>query len=236
MKAAVIEFPGSNCDHDVHHVLNDVAGIPAEYVWHRETSLAGYDAVVLPGGFSYGDYLRCGAIARFSPIMAEVERFAAEGKPVLGICNGFQMLTECHLLPGALLRNRKLKFLCRDVHLRVERSGSLFAKKYKTGDVLRIPIAHMDGNYVCDAATLEELEKGKRIVFRYAHPDGARADDSDEANPNGSLASIAGITNKEGNVLGMMPHPERLSEAALGGTDGKKLFLSLRKFLEGRPI
>jgi len=234
MKAAVIEFPGSNCDHDVHHVLNEVAGIPADYVWHGDTSLAGYDAVVLPGGFSYGDYLRCGAIARFSPIMPEVERFAAEGRPVLGICNGFQVLTECHILPGALLRNRKLKFLCRDVHLRVERSGSLYSKKYRTGQVLRIPIAHMDGNYFCDAATLEELEKGRRIVFRYVRPDGTRDDGDDASNPNGSLASVAGIMNKEGNVLGMMPHPERLSEAALGGTDGKKLFQALRKFLEGR--
>ena len=234
MQAAVVVFPGSNCDHDVHHVLNEVAGIPADFVWHGESSLAGYDAVVLPGGFSYGDYLRCGAIARFSPILPEVERFAKEGRPVLGICNGFQVLTECHLLPGALLRNRKLKFLCQDVHLRVEHSASLFTAKYRKGEVLRIPIAHMEGNYFCDPDTLRQLEEEKRVVFRYARPDGTREDGDHTANPNGSLDSIAGIMNREGNILGMMPHPERLSEAALGGTDGKRLFQALKKFLEGR--
>ena len=166
--------------------------------------------------------------------MAEVERFAKEGKPILGICNGFQVLTECHLLPGALLRNRKLKFLCQDVHLRVEPSASLFTAKYRKGEVLRIPIAHMDGNYFCDPDMLKQLEVEKRVVFRYVRPDGTREDGDHTANPNGSLDSIAGIMNREGNILGMMPHPERLSEAALGGTDGKRLFMTLKKFLEGR--
>lgn len=232
MKVAVIVFPGSNCDFDVYYALKEVAGIPAQLVWHKEKSLKGFNGVVLPGGFSYGDYLRAGAIAKFSPVMEEVKRFALEGKPVLGICNGFQILTEAGILPGALLRNKNLKFLCQDVYLRVENKNPVFMKYLKKGDVIKLPIAHMDGNYYCDEKTLKELIENKQIAFRYSTPSGEVKENS-KYNPNGSLHSIAGILNREGNVLGMMPHPERYVEKMLGSSDGLSIFRSLKKFFTG---
>lgn len=217
MNFGVIVFPGSNCDHDCLHVISSVLGQQAVPVWHKDTSLAGLDAVILPGGFSYGDYLRTGAIARFSPVMAAVEREAQRRKLVIGICNGFQILLEAGLLPGAMLRNESLEFRCQWVHLRVENDALPYTALYRRGQVLRMPIAHGDGNYYADAATLAELQRNGQIVFRYCTPDGRI---TREANPNGSLGNIAGICNREGNVFGMMPHPERCSEAELGGTDG----------------
>lgn len=232
MKVAVIVFPGSNCDFDVYHALKEVSGIPAELVWHKEKSLKGFSGVVLPGGFSYGDYLRAGAIAKFSPVMEEVKKFAFEGKPVLGICNGFQILTEAGILPGALLRNKNLKFLCQDVYLRVENKNPIFMKYLKEGDVIKLPIAHMDGNYFCDEKTLKDLIEKRQIAFRYSTPDGEVQENS-KFNPNGSLFSIAGIFSREGNVLGMMPHPERYVEKLLGSKDGLYIFKSLKKFFVG---
>lgn len=232
MKVAVIVFPGSNCDFDVYYALKEVSGIPAELVWHKEKSLKGFNGVVLPGGFSYGDYLRAGAIAKFSPVMEEVKKFALEGKPVLGICNGFQILTEAGILPGALLRNKNLKFLCQDVYLRVENKNPIFMKYLKEGDVIKLPIAHMDGNYFCDEVTLKDLIKNKQIAFRYSSPDGEIKENS-KFNPNGSLFSIAGIFSRGGNVLGMMPHPERYVEKLLGSKDGLYIFKSLKKFFMG---
>jgi phosphoribosylformylglycinamidine synthase I len=229
MKVAVITFPGSNCDYDLYKAAQQVGGNPT-FVWHRERGLDGYDAVLLPGGFSYGDYLRAGAIARMSPIMEDVIGFAEAGGPVLGICNGFQILCEAGLLPGALVRNDSLKFRGRDVFLSVERSDTLFTDGYAKGQVLRIPIAHGEGNYEADKATLESLEADGRVVFRYCDAQGnANAD----ANPNGSWHNIAGITNAQGNVLGMMPHPERAMEDLLGSTDGIGLFTSLASSLSG---
>ncbi|WP_088816202.1 MULTISPECIES: phosphoribosylformylglycinamidine synthase subunit PurQ [Listeria] len=216
MKFAVIQFPGSNCDLDMLHAIRDVLGEEAEYVWHAEKSLAGFDAVLLPGGFSYGDYLRTGAIAKFANIMKEVMRFAEEGRPVLGVCNGFQILTECGLLPGALIRNRNLHFVCKTLPLQVENADTLFTSSYQAGEEIQIPVAHGEGNYYCDAETLAELQANKQIVFTYA-----------AENPNGSAANIAGIVNKRGNVLGMMPHPERAVEEIVGGVDGLKLFQSI---------
>lgn len=218
MKFAVIVFPGSNCDLDMYHAVKDVLGEEAEYVFHTETSLEGFDGVLLPGGFSYGDYLRCGAIAQFSPIMLEVKRFADEGRPVLGICNGFQVLVETGLLPGVLMRNRDLKFMCKTVELNVENNETMFTSDYAAGETIQVPIAHGEGNYYCDDETLEALQANGQIVFTYAN------------NPNGSVADIAGITNTAGNVLGMMPHPERAVEALLGGEDGKRLFTSIVKW------
>ncbi|MEM7415963.1 MAG: phosphoribosylformylglycinamidine synthase subunit PurQ [Gemmatimonadota bacterium] len=223
MKVAVITFPGSNCDYDLYKAAQQVGGDPT-FVWHRERGLDGYDAVLLPGGFSYGDYLRAGAIARMSPIMEDVIDFAGRGGPVLGICNGFQILCEAGLLPGALIRNDSLKFESRDVILRVERNDTLFTSTYEAGQLLRVPIAHGEGNYEADASTLEQLEADGRIVFRYVDPAG---DATEAANPNGSWHNIAGITNAEGNVLGMMPHPERAMEDLLGSTDGVGVFTSL---------
>ncbi|QPC45487.1 phosphoribosylformylglycinamidine synthase subunit PurQ [Mangrovibacillus cuniculi] len=217
MKFAVIVFPGSNCDVDMYHAVVDALGEEAEYVSSTATSLVGFDGVLLPGGFSYGDYLRCGAIARFAPVMSEVQRFADEGKPVLGVCNGFQILTEAGLLPGGLLQNEGQTFLCETVTLRVENNHSLFLTNYEVGEKIEIPIAHGEGNYVCSEETLQELHDNRQIAFKY------------ENNPNGSMANIAGITNKQGNVLGMMPHPERAVEALLGSTDGKRLFESMIK-------
>lgn len=217
MKFAVIVFPGSNCDVDMYLAVVDSMSEEAEYVPSTATSLVGFDGVLLPGGFSYGDYLRCGAIAQFAPIMAEVKRFAEEGKPVLGVCNGFQILTEAGLLPGGLLRNEGQTFLCETVTLRVENNQSLFLTNYEVGEKVEIPIAHGEGNYVCSEETLQELIENRQIAFTY------------ENNPNGSMANIAGITNKRGNVLGMMPHPERAVEALLGSTDGKRLFESMIK-------
>ncbi len=225
MKFAVLQFPGSNCDHDCEWVLSHVLKQKTSLVWHQEAALpAGTDAVIVPGGFSYGDYLRCGAIARFSPVMKAVAAHAKKGGLVWGICNGFQILTEAGLLPGALMRNKSLSFLCQDVHLKVERTDTVFTRAVGDRQSLRMPIAHGEGNYACDAATLESLKQGRQILLRYSDPDGFV---TGRANPNGSLENIAGIINKEGNVLGMMPHPERASEAALGSTDGKLLFESL---------
>ena len=224
VRFGVIVFPGSNCDHDAEHVAGSVLGQDARLIWHKEGSLGDLDAVILPGGFSYGDYLRCGAIARFSPIMKDVVRFATSGGVVLGICNGFQVLTEAGLLPGALLRNESLKFVCRDVTLRVENDATMFTRGLARGTVLTIPIAHGDGNYFTDGDTMARLEQNGQIVFRYADTQGRI---TEEANPNGSLSNIAGIVNAAGNVLGMMPHPERAAESILGKTDGIKIFQSL---------
>ena len=218
MKFAVIVFPGSNCDLDMYHAVKDVLGEEAEYVFHTEISLEGFDGVLLPGGFSYGDYLRCGSIAQFSPIMAEVKRFAEEGRPVLGVCNGFQVLVEAGLLPGVLMRNRDLKFMCKTVDLVVENNETMFTSEYAAQETIRVPIAHGEGNYYCDETTLEALKANGQIVFTY------------KENPNGSVENIAGITNEAGNVLGMMPHPERAVEALLGGEDGKRLFTSIVKW------
>jgi phosphoribosylformylglycinamidine synthase subunit PurQ / glutaminase len=223
MKTAVIQFPGSNCDMDSWHVAQDLLG-DAELVWHSETRLPKCDLVWLPGGFSYGDHLRTGAIAALSPIMREVKAHAERGGLVLGICNGFQILTEAGMLEGALMRNNSLHFLCHDVHLKVERSDTAFTNTYNVGDVLRIPIAHNEGSYYADADTLERLEQEHRVVFRYTTPNGETVQ---EGNPNGSLNNIAGIINVRGNVLGMMPHPERATEELLGSSDGFKLFESL---------
>jgi phosphoribosylformylglycinamidine synthase len=227
MRIAVIVFPGSNCDRDVHHVLTDVLGVEADLVWHADGSLSGYDGVILPGGFSYGDYLRAGVIAAFSPIMREVRRLAEEGKPVLGICNGFQILVESGLLPGALMRNTGLKFVCKWVNLRVENNETLFTRRYSRGQVLQMPIAHNEGRYYIDPEGLKELKEHNQIVFRYTEPDGTP---SERSNPNGSLEAIAGVCNRRGNVLGLMPHPERASEAVLspsGSTDGLEVFRSM---------
>lgn len=224
MKFGVVVFPGSNCDHDTYHVISKVLGQPVDFIWHKDERIDGYDAIILPGGFSYGDYLRTGAIARFSPVMRSVRGFAASGGLVLGICNGFQILCEAGLLPGTLLRNRDLKFICEHVNVRVERTDTPFTVSYRKGQVLSIPIAHGDGNYFCDIDTLSELESDGRIIFRYCD---ARGEATDAANPNGSLANIAGICNRERNVLGLMPHPERASESLLGSNDGRLLFLSL---------
>lgn len=230
MKAGVVVFPGSNCDHDCYHVLKHVIGADTVFLWHKDTDLQGVDLVVFPGGFSYGDYLRCGAIAKFSPIVNEVIKFANAGGHVLGICNGFQVLTECGLLPGALLRNKGLKFICDYVNLRVDNTDTPFTGMYAAGEVVRVPIAHMEGNYFIDDEGLKSLEENNQIVFRYCDENGTCEEDS---NPNGAMANIAGIINKEGNVLGMMPHPERCSEKIMETRDGYFLFESLAKFIGG---
>ncbi|MBK6313932.1 MAG: phosphoribosylformylglycinamidine synthase subunit PurQ [Blastocatellia bacterium] len=224
MKFGVVVFPGSNCDHDAYHVISKVIGQPVDFIWHRDSDLDGYDCIVLPGGFSYGDYLRTGAIASLSPIMRSVVKFADHGGIVLGICNGFQILCESGLLPGALLRNASLAFACRHVNLRVERSDTMFTRDYEKGQVLSIPIAHGDGNYFCDDETLERLEGEGQVLFRYVD---AKGEPTPDSNPNGSRNNIAGIINDRGNVLGMMPHPERASEDALGSADGRGIFTSL---------
>ena len=221
MKAAVIVFPGSNCDRDVKVALEQSMGRPPHMVWHRESEMPDVDLIVVPGGFSYGDYLRSGAMAAHSPIMKEVVRRAHAGTAVLGICNGFQILTEAGLLPGVLMRNVRLKFICRDVDLRVETTASVFTKPYRKGQVVRFPIAHNDGNYFADERTLKTLEDQDRVAFRYASADG-KVDEA--ANPNGSLRNIAGILNEKRNVLGLMPHPERLADPELGGIDGRPMF------------
>ena len=231
MKFGVLVFPGSNCDHDTFHVISEVAHQPVTFLWHDSDDLAGVDAVLVPGGFAYGDYLRTGAIARFSPVMQAVRRFAASGGLVLGICNGFQILTEAGLLPGALMRNAGLKYICRQVHLRVETADSPFTNQLAKGDVLQIPIGHMEGNYFCSAEDLHALEAEDRIAFRYATLSG---DVTPEANPNGSLSNIAGILNAQRNVLGMMPHPDRSSEELLGSADGGKIFASMVEILATR--
>lgn len=224
MKFAVVVFPGSNCDHDAYHAVKHVLGQDAEFVWHKETSLKGADAVILPGGFSYGDYLRTGAIARFSPVMGAVKAFAAQGGPLLGICNGFQVLTETGLLPGALLRNRDLKFHCEHVCVRVEQTNTPFTLRATAGQVLSLPIAHGEGNYFADPETIALLESSGRVVFRYCDSQGGVGD---EANPNGSVHNIAGICNDGRNVVGLMPHPERACESPLGSADGLVLLESV---------
>ncbi len=229
MNFGVIVFPGSNCDHDCIHVLSDVLGHKAVPVWHKETKLDGLDAIILPGGFSYGDYLRTGAIARFSPVMGAVKQFAHEGGMVLGICNGFQILLEAGLLPGAMLRNRSLSFICKDVYVTVENAATPFTGLCQPGQVLKIPIAHADGNYYTDDVTLSQMKAAAQIVFRYCTPEGKV---TSEANPNGSLDNIAGIRNAAGNVMGMMPHPERSAEEILGNDDGRLIFLSMLDALQ----
>ncbi len=224
MNIGVVVFPGSNCDHDCAHVVKNVLGHDVTMVWHKETSLAGLDAVILPGGFSYGDYLRTGAIARFSPVMGAVKSFAHNGGVVLGVWNGFQILLEAGLLPGAMLRNRALHFVCKDVYVRVENAATPFTSLYQPGQILRIPVAHADGNYYTDPVTLAGLQANAQVIFRYCTEDGRV---TPEACPNGSLDNIAGISNPGGNVLGMMPHPERCVEAALGHEDGRALFQSM---------
>ncbi len=224
MRFGIIQFPGSNCDQDCLHAARQVMGQDAFYLWHKEHDLKGADCVMVPGGFSYGDYLRCAAIARFAPIMQEVRRFAENGGLVLGICNGFQILLEAGLLPGAMQRNQSLKFQCETVHLRVERGSGPFAAAARTGQVLRIPIAHGEGNYFADAATLAGLNRNRQVLFRYCDAEGR---ETPASNPNGSVENIAGITNRQGNVLGMMPHPERASEAILGSEDGRFIFESI---------
>jgi phosphoribosylformylglycinamidine synthase subunit PurQ / glutaminase len=231
MKFGVVQFPGSNCDFDTLHVLRNVMKRSTALLWHKDHDLQGVDCVVLPGGFSYGDYLRSGAIARFSPLMQEVKAFARDGGHVMGICNGFQILLELGLLPGAMLRNKDLKFLCQHVHIRVEDDRTDFTRAAKKGRVLRIPIAHFDGNYYAPARVLKEIERNRQVVFRYCDADGQV---TEEANVNGSLASIAGIRSREGNVLGLMPHPERASEAILGSEDGRAIFESIILSLERR--
>lgn len=218
----VAVFPGSNCDYDTYHAL-ETLGVNVRFVWHREQDLSGIDVLVLPGGFSYGDYLRTGAIARFSPLMQAVPRFLARGGLVIGICNGFQILLESGLLPGAMLPNRKLKFICRHVHLRVERSDTPFTRNLKAGAVLRIPIAHHGGNYYAPPEVLEAVEKNGQVLLRYCDEQG---NITDEANPNGSLNNIAGLMNEDGNVFGLMPHPERACESILGSTDGAGILTS----------
>jgi phosphoribosylformylglycinamidine synthase I len=224
MKASVIVFPGSNCDRDAAVALEAATGSPPAMIWHGDAELPKSDLIVLPGGFSYGDYLRSGAMAAHSPVMREVIRRAKAGTPVLGICNGFQVLTEAGLLPGVLMRNASLKFICKDVQLRVERNDTSFAGRYEEGQVIRLPIAHKDGSYFADKNTLDRLEGEGRIAFRYCDGKGQL---TEAANPNGSQRSIAGVYNETGTVLGLMPHPERLADPALGGTDGVKMFVSL---------
>ncbi len=226
MKFAVVVFPGSNCDHDAYHAVKHVLGQDAEFVWHKDASLRGADVVLLPGGFSYGDYLRTGAIARFSPIMREVTRFAAGGGPVIGICNGFQVLLECGLLPGAMLRNRSVQFQCEFVHVRVEQVDTPFTAACVPGQVLRIPIAHGEGNYYAEPDVLTALEANRQVIFRYTTASG---DVTEAANPNGSLNNIAGICNTQRNVVGLMPHPERACELAVGSRDGLVVLESVVK-------
>jgi phosphoribosylformylglycinamidine synthase len=231
IKFAVIVFPGSNCDHDAYHAAKHVLGHEAEFIWHKETSLKGADVVILPGGFSYGDYLRTGAIAQFSPVMTAVRAFAEAGGPLLGICNGFQVLCETRLLPGALLRNRDLKFHCEQVHVRVEQTDTPFTGRATKGQVLTLPIAHGEGNYFADAATVEALDASRRVIFRYCDEHGREAD---AANPNGSLRNIAGICSEGRNIVGLMPHPERACESPLGSKDGLVLFDSVVAALASR--
>lgn len=216
MKCAVLVFPGSNCDVDMYKAVEDCLGQPVEYVWYTRTDIDEFDCILLPGGFSYGDYLRPGAMASMAPVLAAVQKAAEAGKLIMGICNGFQVLTEARLLPGALRRNEKLKFCCETVELRVENNNTAFTSQYEAGEIIRIPIAHGDGNYYCDEETLSEMKKNNQIVFRYAGE-----------NPNGSIDDIAGVMNKDGNVLGMMPHPERAVHKWLGSDDGKRVFTSI---------
>jgi len=230
VRVGVIVFPGSNCDHDAYVAFKKIMNQPTDFIWHKETNLNPYDLIVLPGGFSYGDYLRCGAIARFSPVMKEVIAKSRSGVKVIGICNGFQILTESGLLPGALSMNKNRQFCCKDVYLKVENRETAFTQLCNSEEVLRIPIAHSEGNYYCSPEQLAQLQSNNQIVFKYSTPEGKI---TSEANPNGSLANIAGITNSEGNILGMMPHPERNSEPLIGNSDGKKILSSILASFKG---
>jgi phosphoribosylformylglycinamidine synthase len=229
MKFGVIVFPGSNCDQDCYYVIQDVLKQPVKYIWHQDTNVHGFDCLVLPGGFSYGDYLRTGAVARFSPVMKSVIDFANKGGLVIGICNGFQILLESGLLPGVMLRNTNLHFICKHVYIKVANNATAFTQLYKHNQVLKIPIAHNEGNYYIDAKNLEQIRKSRQIVFRYCSKDGLTAG---EFNPNGALDNIAGIINSRGNVLGMMPHPERSAEKILGSSDGLLVFESIAQWLK----
>jgi phosphoribosylformylglycinamidine synthase len=232
VKFAIVVFPGSNCDHDAYHAVKHVLGADAEFVWHKETGLRGADCVVLPGGFAHGDYLRTGALARFSPVMAGVARFAADGGPVIGICNGFQVLLEAELLPGAMLRNQSLKFQCEHVHIRVEQTDTPFTRNCRPGQVLRVPIAHGEGNWYAEPETVAAVERNRQVISRYVTPSGEA---TAAGNPNGSVANIAGLCSEQRNVVGLMPHPERACETALGSADGLVIFESvLGQVKEGR--
>ncbi|HHX28430.1 MAG: phosphoribosylformylglycinamidine synthase subunit PurQ [Bacillota bacterium] len=233
MRFGVVVFPGSNCDTDAYHAIKDVAGVQCEHVWHTTTDLSGFDAIVLPGGFSYGDYLRCGALARFSPVMESLYGFVEKGRLVIGICNGFQVLLEAGLLPGAMLANDVLEFRCQWVNLKVENNKTPFTLLYDPGEVIRFPIAHGEGNYYAEPDVLDELERTGRVVLRYVDGSGRP---TREANPNGAARNIAGIINEKGNVLGLMPHPERCAESILGGEDGRRVFLSMIKSLESGAL
>jgi len=229
VKFGVVVFPGSNCDQDCFYIVRDILNKPIKYIWHRDTRLDGFDCIILPGGFSYGDYLRTGAIARFSPVMKSLYAFANKGRIVIGICNGFQILLEAGLLPGAMLRNKDLHFICKHAYIKTENNNTVFTNLYVRNQILKIPIAHNEGNYYIDEEGLVELKINEQIVFRYCSPEGKT---SSEFNPNGALENIAGIMNKEGNVLGMMPHPERSSELELGSKDGILIFNSIVRWLE----
>ena len=231
MKFAIVVFPGSNCEADCLHIARDLLGCEADYVWHKETSLAGADAVILPGGFAYGDYLRAGALARFSPVMESVSEFAKSGGPVLGICNGFQVLLEAGLLPGAVRVNKTLRYICRDIFMRVESTETAFTRLYEPGQIVRMPIGHGEGNYTAPPEVLEELRRERRVVFRYCDEQGRV---NDAGNPNGAADNIAGIANREGNVVGLMPHPDRCSERLLGNDVGRKMFESVVTALAAR--
>jgi phosphoribosylformylglycinamidine synthase len=231
MKFGIVVFPGSNCDEDCHHVATDLLGCEADYIWHHERDLKGADAVILPGGFAYGDYLRAGALARFSPVMESVAEFARSGGPVLGICNGFQVLLEAGLLPGAMQINRGLRYVCRDIWMRAENTDTPFTSLYEKGEIVKMPIGHMEGNYTASPETLAALERDGLVVFRYCDPQGRV---TDEANPNGAIANIAGIRNAEGNVVGLMPHPDRCSEKLLGNDMGLRMFQSAVSALAAR--
>ena len=230
MKFGVVIFPGSNCDYDAYKVIEDVLKEKVKFLWHKETSLANYDCIILPGGFSYGDYLRTGAVARFSPIMKAVVKFAKKGGLVWGICNGFQILLEAGLLPGSMLTNAHLRFVCKYIYIRVERNDLPYTRACQIGQILKIPVAHKDGNYYISQNELLDLERNKQVIFRYCDENGNM---TEKSNPNGSIANIAGICNREGNILGLMPHPERASEKVLGSQDGRQLFLSVLKQSNG---
>jgi len=231
MKFGIVVFPGSNCDEDCHHVATNLLGCRADYIWHHERDLKGADAIILPGGFAYGDYLRAGALARFSPVMESVAAFAKAGGPVLGICNGFQVLLEAGLLPGAMQINRGLRYVCRDVWMRVENPETAFTSLYEEGEIVKMPVGHMEGNYTATPEVLAQLERDSRVVFRYCDPQGRV---TDESNPNGAAANIAGIRNREGNVVGLMPHPDRCSEKLLGNDMGIRMFESVVSALATR--
>ena len=231
MKFGIIVFPGSNCDHDCYHVIRHIIKEEAEYIWHKNEKLNGYDCIIVPGGFSYGDYLRTGAIARFSRIMKPVEEFAKKGGLVIGICNGFQILLEAGLLPGAMIKNKTLKFICKHINIRVENIDSPFTTLYHKGDILKIPIAHADGNYFADPETIKKLKDNNQIIFRYCNSNG---EITGESNPNGSIENIAGICSTERNIIGMMPHPERASEKVLGSSDGIMIWESIVKFVKDK--